>query len=61
MAVKHAPEVIKTVKEIKGGAKKAGEKKSLPPALREWNRKLDEYQAKHGCSRREAMSALKKK
>lgn len=51
-AVKHAPTAIEMIKKMKGGA--------LTP-LQAWNKKLDEYQSEHGCSRKEAMIALKRK
>lgn len=60
---KHSNKASKRVAFQLGGkkvSKKKAGKRSLPPALKEWNKKVSEYQKKHKCSRKEAMIACKK-
>jgi hypothetical protein len=39
--------------------KSVGKKRTLPPALKEWQNKLKKYRLKHNCSYKQAMVALK--
>ena len=72
--VKHAPKALELYKKVRGGARSAGArsagsesnlaergKRVLPPALKEWHTKCKEYASQHGCTYKEAMTALKKK
>ncbi len=52
--VKNAPSALALIKKIKGG------KRSLPPALKEWQNKCRDYAEKHSVSYKQAMTALKK-
>lgn len=57
LAKEYAPQAIEAYKAIKGG----GKKRRAPKALGQWREKVMAYKARHGCTLKEAMQALKGK
>jgi hypothetical protein len=63
--MKHAPTALEMIRRVRGGkriagARPSGGKRTLPPALKQWQEECKRYAKKHGVTYREAMSALKR-